>query len=78
MKLKQDVREMNLVRVMGFAAFCIVEFLVVYAAIHIKADQLIALITAQTAVFGIIWAAVTGKNIVEMKKTINNGHIKAE
>lgn len=68
MKLGADLQEMSLARLMGMVSFCIVEGLIIRAACIIKADQIISLITAQTAIFTIIWAAITGKNVIELKK----------
>lgn len=76
MKIIDEFKDMSLARLMGIVAFCVVEYLIIRASILIKADQLIALITAQTAVFTVIWAAVTGKNVIELKKS--NGRMKAE
>lgn len=76
MNALKDIKEMKLVRWMGLIAFCIAEGLIIRAACIIKADQIISLITAQTAIFTIIWAAITGKNVIELKK--NGNRIKAE
>lgn len=74
MNALKDIKEMKLVRWMGLIAFIITELLIVKFAFQIETRDAVGLLTVQAGVFGIIFGAVTGKNIIQYKRD----RIKAE
>ena len=68
MKIGKDIREMNLARFMGAVSFLVTESLIVLGFIRIESRDIVGLITVQAGVFFTIFAAVTGKNIIDLKR----------
>lgn len=58
------------VRIIGYIVIAILEAMIIYQYITIPAERA-ACISSQLIVFGAVWGAVFGKNIINMKRDTN-------